>query len=97
MNIEEIKELLSKYKAEIVQKFGVEKIGVFGSYVRDEQSVESDIDIIVQFKRVYKTFDNYMDLKFYLENLFSEKVDLIIESAIKDNLKPYILKEVQYA
>ena len=95
--IEEIKQLLAVHKSELMQKYSIKKIGIFGSYTRGEQTEKSGIDIIVEFKKGYKTFDNYMDLKAFLEELFSIKVDLIIESAIKPNLKPYILKEIQYA
>ncbi len=49
------------------------------------------------FEEGYKTFDNYMDLKFYLEDLFSTNVDLLIESAIKPRLRHHILNEVKYA
>ena len=88
--IEEIKQLLAVHKSELMQKYSIKKIGIFGSYTRGEQTEKSGIDIIVEFKKGYKTFDNYMDLKAFLEELFSIKVDLIIESAIKPNLKPYI-------
>jgi predicted nucleotidyltransferase len=94
---EEINNVLSEYKKEIVEKYKVKKIGIFGSYVRGEQTDESDIDILVEFEEGYKTFDNYMDLKFYFEDLFSASVDLLIESAIKQRLRHYILNEVKYA
>ncbi len=82
---------------EPIRKFGVKKIGLFGSYVRGEQQKRSDIDILVEFEKGKKTFDNYMDLKFFLEDLFDCKVDLVIKEAIKPRLKPYILESVQYA
>ena len=82
---------------ETVRKFGVRRIGLFGSYVRDEQQKESDTDILVEFEKGEKTFDNYMDLKFFLEDLFGCNVDLVIKEAIKPRLKPYILENVQYA
>lgn len=82
---------------ETVRKFGVERIGLFGSYVRGEQQKRSDIDILVEFEKGKKTFDNYMDLKFFLEDLFGCNVDLVIKEAIKPRLKPYILEIVQYA
>lgn len=94
--LEEIRKILLEHKQEIMERFKVKKIGIFGSYVREEQNERSDIDILVDFEEGYKTFDNYMDLKFYLEGLFSTKVDLLIESAIKPRLNPYILEEVQY-
>lgn len=77
--------------------YGVKKIGLFGSYARNEQKIGSDIDILVEFHRGKKLFDNYMDLKFFLEDLFDCKVDLVIADALKPDLKPYILGSVKYA
>jgi len=80
-----------------IKKFGVKRIGLFGSYAKNKQKKESDIDILVEFKKGEKTFDNYMDLKFYLENLFDCNVDLVVKDALKVDLKPNILKSVKYA
>ena len=82
---------------EPIRKFGVKEIGLFGSHMRDEQQKRSDIDILIEFEKGKKTFDNYMDLKFFLEDLFCCKVDLVIKEAIKPRLKPYVLESVQYA
>jgi len=82
---------------DVIEKFGVKKIGIFGSYVRNEQKAGSDIDVLVEFEEGKKTFDNYMDLKFFLEDLFNCKVDIVIAGAIKPDLKPYILRSVKYA
>ncbi|PXF57390.1 MAG: nucleotidyltransferase [Candidatus Methanogaster sp.] len=73
------------------------EIGVFGSYVRGEQRVDSDIDILVEFEKGYKTFDNYMELKFFLEEILTSKIDLVIKTAIRDEIKQNILSEVIYA
>ena len=51
---------------------GVAKIGIFGSYVRGEERPESDVDVLVTFRKGEETFDHYMDCKFYLEDLFGE-------------------------
>ncbi len=67
---------------EIKQRFKVKEIGVFGSRIRGTAKKRSDIDILVEFEQDNKTFDNYMDLKFYLEKLFGYKVDLVLKSAI---------------
>jgi hypothetical protein len=93
---EEILEKLKGNKGEI-KRFGVKKIGVFGSYVRGDHQRKSDIDILVEFEEGKKTFDNYMKLKFFLEDLFECPVDLVIAEAIKPRLKPYIMGEVIYA
>lgn len=82
---------------ERIRKYGVKRIGVFGSYVRGEQKKKSDIDTLVEFKKGEKTFDNYMGLTIFLEDLFNCKVDLVIAENIKPLLKPYIQKEVEYA
>jgi len=96
MTYEEIKRILSEVKEELSRKFGVRRIGVFGSYVRGDQTPRSDVDILVDIDKEKKIFDNYMDLKFYLENLFGMKVDLVLESTLRKNMKEYILKEVEY-
>ena len=88
---------LIKENKEKIKKFGVKKIGPFGSYAVNKQTDKSDIDILVEFERGTKTFDNYMDLKFFLEDLFKCKVDLVVVDAIKPALKEYILKSVKYA
>jgi len=91
-------ELMEKIEENIedIKKYGVKRIGLFGSYVRNEQKSESDIDILVRFERGKKTFDNYMDLKFFLEDLFNRKVDLVIIEALKPDLKQYILGSVKF-
>ncbi|MFQ5974782.1 MAG: nucleotidyltransferase family protein [Candidatus Hydrothermarchaeales archaeon] len=95
----ESEEIIKKIEENIdkIKRYGVKKIGLFGSYIREEQKKESDIDILVEFERGKKTFDNYMDLKFFLEDLFNHKVDFVIAEAIKPDLKPYILRSVKYA
>ena len=81
----------------IRQKFGVKRIGIFGSFARGEEREESDLDVLVVFEEGQKTFDNYMDLKFYLEDLFGWEVDLVTEKALKPQLKDIIMKDVVYA
>ncbi len=89
--------LLREHEPEIKNRFGVAKIGIFGSFVRGEARPDSDVDVLVTFQKDGETFNNYMDCKFYLEDLFERKVDLIMKGAIKKRLKPYILGEVVYA
>ncbi len=80
---------------ETVLSFGVRRLGIFGSYARGEESESSDIDFLVEFER--KTFDNYMGLKFFLEDLFGCGVDLVIADAVKPRLRKPILEETIYA
>jgi len=92
----EIKEKLRAYKPIIKERFKVKNIGIFGSFARGEQTLKSDIDILVEFDKEGKTFRNYMELKYFLEDLLGLEVDLVMIGAIKDELKETILKEVQY-
>jgi hypothetical protein len=89
--------LLRQHSQEIRNKFGVERIGIFGSFVRGEEKPESDVDVLVEFREGEETFAHYMDLKFYLEDLFGRKVDLVMKDAIKRRLREPILSEVVYA
>ena len=83
-------------KREYIRKYGVKRIGLFGSFIRGEQKETSDVDILVEFEKGMKTFDNYMELKFYLEKLLDCKVDLVIADALKPQVKPYVMKEIEY-
>jgi predicted nucleotidyltransferase len=82
-------------QAELAARFTVLRIGVFGSFSRGNAGPESDVDILVELKE--PTFDNYMNLKFYLEEILDHPVDLVIHDAIKPRLKPIIEQEVVYA
>ncbi|WP_100012715.1 nucleotidyltransferase family protein [Lentibacillus sediminis] len=79
------------------EKYGVKRIGLFGSYSREEQKEFSDIDVIVEFNDTELSFDNYMDLKFNMEDHFQKPVDFIIADDIKPALKPDILRRTIYA
>lgn len=96
LNTEKILELMHENQEEI-EKYGVKKIGLFGSFITNKQKSNSDIDILVEFKKGKKTFDNYMDLKFFLEDLFKRDVDLVVKESLKVNLKSNILRSVKYA
>jgi predicted nucleotidyltransferase len=74
---------------------GVVSIGLFGSFVRGEQTTSSDIDILVEFAPNRHTFDNFMDLSFLLEDLLGRKVDMVTPEALSPYIGPYILKEVE--
>jgi len=82
---------------EQIRKYGVKRLGLFGSFIRKEQKKKSDVDILVEFEKGMKTFDNYMELKFFLENTLGCKVDLVIHDALKPQIKPYIMREIEYA
>ena len=90
-------EILKRNEDKIKKTFNVTRIGVFGSFARGEGGKESDVDILVEFREGFKTFDNYMELKFFLEDLFSRRIDLVTVNALKPQLKEDILQEVIYA
>ena len=95
-NLEEIKKILREYKKELKEKYHVKNIALFGSYVRGEQTPKSDIDILVDFERGKKTFNNYMNLKFYLEKLLNIKVNLVVKGSIKPRYQKYINEDLTY-
>jgi predicted nucleotidyltransferase len=76
-------------------RFSVSRIGLFGSYLHGAESETSDIDFLVDLAE--PTFDHYMDLKFYLEDLFERPVDVILAETLKPRLKPLVQREVSYA
>jgi uncharacterized protein len=90
-------ELLKQHENIIKSKFHVKSIGIFGSFIRDDQKDESDVDVLVTFEPGFKTFDNFMELKFYLEDIFVREIDLVTLEALRPQLKDYILQEVVYA
>jgi len=81
-----------------LQNLGIVRIGLFGSYVRDEQTEKSDIDILLEFEPEKENFDNYMTVYDILENLFrNEKVEIVTKNGLSPYIGPQILKEVIYA
>ena len=87
--------LLNQNVVELKRRFSVSRIGLFGSFARGEATGKSDIDFIVDFEQ--PTFDHYMDLKVYLEDLFHHEVDLVLADSLKPRLKSYIDREIVYA
>jgi uncharacterized protein len=90
MTKHEILATLSEQKPYLEKEFEVSKIGLFGSYAKDRQTDESDIDFYVEFKR--KTFDNLAGLWVYLEELYHKKIDIIHKHK---NNNPIIISNIQ--
>jgi uncharacterized protein len=77
--------------------FGVRKVGLFGSYLRGEQTEKSDIDILVDLDPEKETFDNFMAICDYIDHLFkNEKVEIVTRSGLSKYIGPKILSEVHY-
>jgi predicted nucleotidyltransferase len=93
MTKEEVISFLSEHKDFMRKKYGVLKIGLFGSYARAENNNDSDIDIAVELDSKNRV-DNYFGLLHFLEDNLHKKIDLGIESNLKEPIKKYIEKEI---
>jgi predicted nucleotidyltransferase len=88
--------LLKEYQQEL-HHFGVKSCGIFGSFARDTAIHDrSDVDILVTFEPDQKTFDNFMHLSFFLEDIFGRAVDLITIEGLSPHIGSRILDEVEY-
>ena len=94
MQKEQILALLAKHRADL-DRYGVRSLALFGSVVRGEEKPESDIDMLVEFEGP-ATFDGYMELKFYLEDLLDQSVDLVTSKALRPQLRPWIEQDLVY-
>ena len=91
----EIVKIIKKNKPELASRYGVSQLGLFGSYVRQQENESSDIDILVSFSRDVDLFD-FVDLRELLEKILNSKVDLVMVSALKPAIGKRILEEVEY-
>lgn len=90
---EEIKERLRALKPLLKEEYGVKEIGIFGSFVRGEESPESDLDILVEFEKPIGLI-KFVDLKIKLSEALGVEVDLVMKSALKPRIGKKILQEV---
>lgn len=87
-----------KFNKPNFSKLGIRNVGLFGSYLRDEQSVESDIDLLIDFEPEKENFDNFMAVYELVEKLFAnKKVEVVTKNGLSQYIGPNILKEVKYA
>lgn len=94
-NKQQIIEALKQNKNEL-EKFGVERVGVFGSFVREEQTKFSDIDLLVEFEKGKKTFRNFIGTADFAESILGRKVDLVTQGSLSPYIAPHIKKEIEY-
>jgi predicted nucleotidyltransferase len=92
---EEIKRILELHKEEIKGKYRVKEIGIFGSYLREEQKELSDVDILIEFESPIGLLE-FVGLQNYLSDLIEVKVDLVMKRGLKPRIGERILKEVVY-
>ncbi|PIP69662.1 MAG: nucleotidyltransferase [Nitrospirae bacterium CG_4_10_14_3_um_filter_44_29] len=96
-NVREAKAVLKEHKDEVIQKYRVSELGIFGSFVRGEQKKGSDIDILVEFnERNIPGLLKLIEMERYLEKLLRKKVDLVRKGGIRPELRKIIMKEVVY-
>lgn len=93
---DDIFNFLEKNKTDI-QKFGVKRLGVFGSFVKNTQRDHSDIDFLVEFYSNKVSYTNFIELAYFLEDNLQTKIDLITLESLSPHIGPHILKEVEYA
>ncbi|MCL5280122.1 MAG: nucleotidyltransferase family protein [Planctomycetes bacterium] len=79
-----------------IRSLGVSRLGLFGSFARDEARADSDVDVLVEFAPGQKTFDHFIGLSFLLEEVLGRRVELITPESLSPHIGPYILKEVEY-
>ncbi len=75
---------------------GVSRMGIFGSQLRGDPHDNSDIDLIVEFKDGKKNYDNFIELCFFLEDIFGKKIDLLTDESISPFMRSTIEQEVYY-
>ncbi|MFA4924867.1 MAG: nucleotidyltransferase family protein [Ignavibacteriaceae bacterium] len=90
---DQIIEILKSHR-ELLKKYSVIRIGLFGSFSRNESTKRSDIDLLVEFED--KSFDNFIDLAFELENIFGRKVDLLTKKGISPYIFPLVQNEIRW-
>lgn len=91
---QELISMISSNKEEI-KAYGVDRLGLFGSFSKDTITESSDVDLLVEFNPEKKTFDNFIELSFFLEELFGRKVELVTPQSLSKFIGPHILKEVE--
>jgi predicted nucleotidyltransferase len=81
---------------EAFTRLGVKSIGLFGSFVKDTATENSDVDMLVDFIPGKKSFDNFMELAYFLEELLGREVEIVTPQSLSKHIGPHILKEVEY-
>lgn len=97
MNRDHIMHFLKTHKEEMRKLYGIEQIGLFGSYAHQTEGEDSDIDIVVEFDPQKKNLRNFMGCKRYLEDNLGKPVDLGIESALKPIVRDSVKDDIIYA
>ena len=78
-----------------IKAHGVRRLGLFGSFVHDGHRADSDVDLLVEFERGQKTYDNFLELSLFLEDVLQRRVELVTTEALSPYLGPRILADVE--
>ena len=92
MNRTDVPQQLAERKAELLHRYGVIRLALFGSVVRDSARADSDVDILVSFDGP-ATSSRYFGVQFFLEDLLGRRVDLVTDKALRPELRPYVERE----
>lgn len=79
-----------------INQLGIKRIGLFGSYVREEQTKDSDVDLLVEFEKGKKNYRNLLKIYDFIESLLKKKIDIVTIESLSKHIGPYIKKEVEY-
>jgi len=93
--LEQFSRILADHKVELKERFKVDEIAIFGSYVRKEQKRKSDLDILVSFSEIIDLF-TFVELENCLTDLLGIRVDLVMKDSLKPRLRDRILTEAVY-
>jgi predicted nucleotidyltransferase len=92
MNRTEVLDQLARSKPVLSARYGVERLALFGSTVRDSDRPDSDIDVLVSFDGP-ATSERYFGVQFFLEDLLGRPIDLVTDKALRPELRPFIERE----
>ena len=92
---DEVLKILKDELPYLREKYGITKIGIFGSYSRGEQNIESDVDLLIEFEKPIGFF-RFLAIEDYIEKKLGVKAELVTEDALKPRMKPHVLEEVIY-
>lgn len=93
--LEEIKQLLKQSKSVLQENYRVTELGIFGSYVRGEQTEKSDVDVLIDYEKAPTLF-KLVELRSYLNELMGMKVDVVTKKGLKPRIRERVLSEVVY-
>ncbi len=92
MNRDDVLNAIRAHKATLARRFGVTELALFGSIVRNQASLDSDVDILVSFRGA-ADWRRYFGVQFFLEDLLGRPVDLVTDKALRPELRPSVERE----